>query len=171
MDKLKLTFLSILLVCFALTTAISQDKKKPSPPDTAEGKVAGVDVKIDYHQPSAKGRKIMGDLVPYAKVWRTGANDATTIEISEDVKVEGKTLAQGKYSLFTIPGEKEWVIIFNKTAKQWGAYDYDEAQDALRVKVKSAKTKDFVETFNIAVVDNGVEMKWENTKVKFALSK
>lgn len=171
MDKFKLTFLSVLLVCFSLTTAISQDKQKPSPPATAEGKIAGIDVKIDYHQPSARERKIMGGLVPYGKVWRTGANDATTIEISEDIKVEGKALAKGKYSLFTIPGEKEWVIIFNKTAKQWGAYDYDEAKDVLRVKVKPGKTSDFVETFNISVVDGGVEMKWENTNVKFALSK
>lgn len=171
MDKLKLTFLSVLLVCFALSNANSQDKPKPSPAATAEGKIAGADVKIDYHQPSAKGRKIMNDLVPFGKVWRTGANDATTIEISEDVKVEGKALPKGKYSLFTIPGEKDWVIIFNKTAKQWGAYDYDEAQDALRVKVKPGKTSDFVETFNIAVTDSGVEMKWENTLVKFALSK
>ncbi len=170
MKNLKLTVLSALCLFAAFSLSNAQEPK-PSPAASAKGTIDGVEVAIDYHQPSAKGREIMGKLVPYGKIWRTGANDATTIEFGADVKIEGKTLAKGKYSLFTIPGEKEWVVIFNKVPKQWGAYSYDEKEDALRVTVKPSKSNEFVETFNITVVSDGVEMKWENTAVKFAISK
>lgn len=149
----------------------AQEKKKASPAASASGEVDGVKIKIDYHQPSAKGREIMGGLVPYDKVWRTGANDATTFEVSENVMIEGESLAKGKYALFTIPGEDEWTIIFNKNAKQWGAYDYNEEEDALRVTVPAESTEDFVETFNIAVEGGDVILSWENTMVKFEVSK
>ncbi|HNP18750.1 MAG TPA: DUF2911 domain-containing protein [Fulvivirga sp.] len=169
MKKLGVTLMSTL--CLLTIFSLSHAQKKASPAATAEGTIGGVNVKIDYHQPSAKGRKVMGELVPYDKVWRTGANNATTIELSDDLKIEGKTLAKGKYALFTIPGEKEWVIIINKNAKQWGAYDYKEADDVLRVSVKPTKAKSFVETFKIEVLADGVNMEWENTAVKFGLSK
>ncbi len=168
MKNVRNSLFSVLALIMFVTVSCAQ--KKASPAATAEGKVAGVDIKIDYHQPSAKGRSVMGGLVPYGKVWRTGANDATTIELSDAIKVEGKELAAGKYALFTIPNENEWVIVFNNTHKQWGAYDYKESDDALRVSVKPSKT-DMVETFVIDVVDDGVEMKWENTAVKFNISK
>jgi hypothetical protein len=147
------------------------EEKKVSPAASATGTIAEVDVKIDYHQPAAKGRKVMGELVPYGKVWRTGANDATTIELSDNIKIEGKDLPKGKYALFTIPGEKEWVIIINKNHKQWGAYDYKEDEDIVRVTVKPTKTKDFVESFTIEVLADGVNMKWENSAVKFNMAK
>jgi hypothetical protein len=161
------TFMLALVFAFG---ALAQDKKMPSPPATAEGTVDGIKVKIEYHQPSARGRKIMGGLVPFGEVWRTGANETTSIEFSGPVKLEGKDLAKGKYALFTIPGENEWVIIINKTIK-WGHYDYKEAEDVLRVKVKPSKTPGFVETFNIAVDKDQVVMKWENTQVAFKISK
>ena len=78
-------------------------------------------------------------------------------------------MPKGKYSLFTIPGENEWTIIFNKTAEQWGAYEYKEAEDALRVTVKPGKTDKFVETFNISVEGNKVVLRWENTQVAFSV--
>jgi hypothetical protein len=93
------------------------------------------DVTITYSRPGVKGRKIWGGLVPYGTVWRTGANSATTIQFTEDVLVEGQPVPAGTYSLHTIPGEKEWTIILNKEANQWGSYSYDPAKDALRVKV------------------------------------
>ncbi|MEJ7644140.1 MAG: DUF2911 domain-containing protein [Chryseolinea sp.] len=160
----RITFL-MLAVVTAFSTLHAQDKPA-SPPATAEGKIGATTVKIAYSQPSAKGRKIMGDLVPYGEVWRTGANAATTIEFDKPVKLEGKDLAAGKYSLYTIPGEKEWTIIINKTAKQSGT-KYSENEDALRFTVVPTKTSAPVETFNIAVVKDEVQLKWENTQVAF----
>jgi hypothetical protein len=164
-------FYNTLMLATALAFgALAQDKKMPSPAASAEGTIDGIKVKIDYHQPSAKGRKIMGGLVPFGEVWRTGANETTTIDFSGPVKIEGKELAKGKYGLYTLPGENEWTIIINKTIK-WGAFDYKEADDVLRVKVKPSKTASFVEVFNIAVTSNKVVLKWENTEVAFKVSK
>jgi hypothetical protein len=163
---------NIFLFVFALLSmsVLAQDKKMPSPPAKAEGTIDGVKVTIDYHQPSARGRKMLGGMNPYGEVWRTGANNTTSIEFSAPVKIEGKPVPAGKYALFTIPGENEWVIIINKTIK-WGHYDYKEAEDVLRVKVKPGKTDSFVETFNIAVEKDKVTMKWENTLVSFKVAK
>jgi len=161
---------AVALVAFFASDINAQGKKK-SPAASVSGSIDGVEIKIDYHQPSARGRDIMGDLVPFDEVWRTGANNATTIEFSDEVEVEGESLSAGKYSLFTIPGEDEWVIIFNSVDKQWGAYDYDESKDVLRVKVEPGSTDSFVETFEIDVTDTHVTMAWENTMVKFEVSK
>jgi hypothetical protein len=161
----RFTFLMLALVT-ALSSTLAQEKPA-SPQATATGKIGAANVKIVYCQPSARGRKIMGGLVPYGEVWRTGANEATTIEIDKPVKIEGKDLAAGKYSLFTIPGENEWTIIFNKDAKQWGAYKYKQEDDVLRVSVKPTKASAPVETFNIAVGKDEVQLKWENTAVAF----
>lgn len=161
----RLTFLMLAMIT-TLSAVIAQDKPA-SPQATVEGKLGAANVKIVYCQPSAKGRKIMGGLVPYGEVWRTGANDATTIEFDKAVKIEGKDLAAGKYSLFTIPGENEWTIIINKDAKQWGAYKYKQESDVLRVTVKPTKAAGPVETFNIALGKDEVQLKWENTAVAF----
>lgn len=169
MKKQASIFLTLVALVFSLSV-MAQDKKPASPPAKAEGTIDGVKVTVDYAQPSAKGRKIVGDLVPYGKVWRTGANAVTAIEFSADVKVEGKVLPKGKYGLFTIPGENEWVIIFSKQATG-SPFDYSDKQDALRVNVKSGKTDAFVETFTISVEKNNVVLKWENTFVPFKVSK
>lgn len=131
-------------------------------------------VSIIYQRPNIKGRTIFGDLVPYNEIWRTGANNATNITFQDDVKIEGKTLPAGTYALFTIPTTKEWTIIFNSNAKQWGAYTYDQADDVLRIKVKPEKLKNKVESFTISFDDvNDQHMKtslaWENTKVSFLI--
>jgi hypothetical protein len=148
----------------------SEDKsKRPSPPAKAQGTIDGAKVVIDYSTPSAKGRKMLGGIEPFGKVWRTGANEATTFDVDKNVKIEGKDLPKGKYALFTIPGETEWTIIFNKTAEQWGAFKYNEANDALRVTVKPGKTDKFIETFNISIEGNKVVLRWENTQVAFAV--
>jgi hypothetical protein len=150
--------------------ALAQDKKPASPPAKAEGTIDGIKVTVDYSQPSAKGRKIMGDLVPYGKVWRTGANATTSIEFGGNVKIEGKDLPKGKYGLFTIPGENEWTIIISKQATG-SPFDYSDKQDALRVNVKPGKAPSFVETFTITVDKNKVVLAWENTSVAFKVSK
>lgn len=166
---------SVLLLATALTTmlfATAQDdkSKRPSPPVQAKETLSsGAEVTINYSQPSVKGRTIGKDLEPMpGTVWRTGANEATIFEVNKAVKVEGKELPAGKYSLFTIAGDNEWTIIFNKTADQWGAYDYKEAEDALRVKVKPAKAQQFAEKMTFNVDKNGtVTLLWGDRKVDF----
>jgi hypothetical protein len=165
MRKFKLIMLALVA---SVPTLIAQDKPA-SPQETVEGKAGNANVKIVYCQPSARGRKVMGGLVPYGEVWRTGANDATTIEFDKPVKIEGKEVAAGKYALFTIPGENEWTIIINKDAKQWGAFKYKQESDAVRVTVKPTKTASTVETFDIDLVKDEVQLKWENTAVAFKI--
>ncbi len=160
-----LSYLIVLFFAFSLVeTAVAQgDKsKRPSPPMTAKASVSGVDIEINYGAPSVKGRKIFGGLEPYGKVWRTGANEATTFSVSKDVTINGEPLAAGKYALFTIPNDGEWTVIFNKNASQWGAYSYDDKQDALRIKVKAGKSKELREQLMFKVGDDGkVQFGWE----------
>ncbi|WP_276500599.1 DUF2911 domain-containing protein [Terrimonas pollutisoli] len=164
--------LLLTIASVSMLVACGQDdkSKRPSPPAQAKETLAsGAVVSIDYSQPSVKGRTIGKDLEPMAgKVWRTGANEATVFEVSKDVKIEGKDLPAGKYALFTIANEGEWTIIFNKNPKQWGAYDYKESEDALRVKVKAAKAETFAEKMTFVVDKNGtVSLLWGDRKVDF----
>jgi Protein of unknown function (DUF2911) len=159
-----------LLIPFTFMFALQgfgQEKKPLSPEATVNGKIGDANVEIVYCRPSARGRKMLGGNEPYGEVWRTGANAATTFTIDKAVRIEGKELPAGKYELFTIPGEKEWVIIFQKFSKQWGAFSYKKENDVLRVTVPSSKTDSFVETFTIAVEKNRLSLKWENTFVAF----
>ncbi|MEJ7692996.1 DUF2911 domain-containing protein [Daejeonella sp.] len=161
-----LTLIAGLITSF--NASAQKDKsKRPSPPaKVSQTLSSGAAISIDYSQPSVKGRS-MEILTPTGKVWRTGANEATVFETSKDVKIEGKTLPAGKYSIYSIPGEKEWTVIFNKTWNQWGTI-YKADEDVLRVNVKSGKTNKFTEmmTFNI---DNGgkVSLAWADTQVDF----
>jgi hypothetical protein len=157
----------LLIALFISTTTIAQDKPA-SPKDTVTSKIGNASVEVVYSKPSAKGRKVMGDLVPFGEVWRTGANEATTISFDKGVTIEGQKLAAGKYSLFTIPGENEWTIIINSDPKQWGAYKYKKEKDVLRVTVKPTKTN-FTETFTIAVEKSGLSLKWEETEVNVSI--
>jgi hypothetical protein len=113
---------------------------------------------------------MVGGKDPYGQVWRTGANETTTIEFSGPVKIEGKDVPKGKYALFSIPGETDWVIILNSGIK-WGAFDYKESEDVVRVNVKAEKASTFVETLNIAVEKNDVAITWENFRVAFKVTK
>jgi hypothetical protein len=131
------------------------------------------DVTVTYSRPGVKGRKIWGGLVPYEAVWRTGANSATTIQVSEDVLVEGQPLPAGTYSLHTIPGEKEWTLIFNKDANQWGSYSYDAAKDAVRVKVTPipGQAQEWMQfRFEDPTINSArVVLVWENLQVPFTV--
>jgi len=147
---------------------------RPSPPATASGKVKDANIAINYSSPAVKGRKIFGDLVPYGQVWRAGANEATLFETDKDIKIEGNTLPAGKYSLYAIPGEKEWTMIFNKQTGQWGvkrggATSRDDAQDALTVKVKPKKSSGLSERLAYDVNDKGFVLRWENVEVPVAI--
>jgi len=169
---------SLFILAFATSSMLlacgQEDKsKRPSPPAVAKETLAsGTVVTIDYSQPSVKGRFIGKDVEPMAgKLWRTGANEATVFEVSKAVKVEGKDLPAGKYALFTIANEGEWIIIFNKTWKQEGVAKYKEADDALRVKVKPGKAEQFAEKMSFLVNKNGtVSLLWGDTKVDFNVS-
>lgn len=167
-SKLVLTVLALLL-----TTLIwsQEDKsKRPSPPATATGTVNGAAITIDYSSPGVKGRKIWGGLVPYDKVWRAGANEATLFTTSKDILVEGKKLPAGKYSLYAIPGEKDWVIIFNSKTGQWGIKNDEStteepANDVLRVTVKPQKSSAFNERMKFLIDGKGFALEWENLRV------
>lgn len=162
MKKTIFTKFSILTMTFALIAALvfAQDEK-PSPARTAEGTINGAKITINYSSPAVKGRVIWGDLVPVGQVWRAGANDATTFETSKDIKVQGQTLPAGKYSIFIIPNEGESTLIFNKVAKQWGAYSYDQSQDALRVSIPSNFGDKMEERLVFEVKNDRVELRWE----------
>ena len=115
------------------------------------------DITINYGSPAVNEREIWGALEPYDKVWRAGANEATTMEFSTDITIENQKLAAGKYSFFIIPkAEGAWTLIFNKVADQWGAYDYDESQDALRVEVKPKFKKSSEERLSFKIVDQDI---------------
>lgn len=167
---MKKFLLLVLLTGFtAMSTFAQQDQsKRPSPPAKISATTkTGATITLDYSRPAVKGRTIGTDIAPYGKVWRTGANEATVFEVNKDVKVEGQSLSAGKYSLYTIPGETEWTIIFNKTWNQWGTA-YKEADDALRVKVKSKKAASFAEKLTFTIADNGtVSLMWGDTQVDF----
>lgn len=137
---------------------------RPSPPATATGKIGQTLVTIDYSSPAVKNRKVWGELVPFGRVWRAGANEATTISFSRDVQVEGRHLAKGKYSFYTIPSENQWTVIFNKATGQWGT-EYDERQDALRVNVKPRKSSGMNEQLSYQVNPNGILLRWENLEL------
>ena len=166
-----LRLLLVLLSVLATTQTFAQDQKAPpaSPPATATGKVGNATVTVAYSSPAVKGRPIWGQLVPYGQVWRSGANEATTISFDQPVTVEGQPLAAGTYSLFTIPTEKQWTIIFNKTAKQWGAFKYDDKQDALRVTVTPQKAITPAERLIYDVTPTGLTLRWENMVVPVAI--
>ncbi len=136
----------------------------PSPRKEMRGKIGSQKITVNYGSPSVKGREIFGDLVPYGKVWRTGANESTTIEISTKMKIQGKDLPAGKYSLFTIPEENgEWTVIFNNDFEQWGAYEYDKSKDALRVKATAKKTAKSQETMDFSMDLDKLVLKWDKT--------
>ncbi|MBS1787026.1 MAG: DUF2911 domain-containing protein [Acidobacteria bacterium] len=109
---------------------------RPSPRASVEQQIGLTNVMIRYGRPQTKNREIWGKLVPWNRVWRAGANEATTITLSRDVLIEGQTLAAGSYSFFVIPSENDWTVVFNRVAHQWGAFNYNPDFDALRVKIK-----------------------------------
>lgn len=159
--------LSILSLCVLMSAAAlsAQETKKPlSPPAKAEATINGKKVTIDYSAPSKRDRVIMGELVPYGKVWRTGANKATTLTTEADLMLGSLHVPAGTYALFTIPGEKEWTLIVSKQSDLWGSNGYDEAKDLGRVKMTVKALPKTVETFNINVDKSALTLKWENTE-------
>lgn len=173
MRKISILTLSILFLAAVATADHTTSKKPLSPPAKAAGTIGGKNVTIDYSAPSKRGRDIMGALVPYGKVWRTGANAATTLVTDGDLMIGSLHVPAGTYTLYTIPGETEWTLIVNKQTGQWGT-NYDQAQDLGRVKMTVKPVKDPVETFAIALAPSGAKsgtltLSWENTAASVAL--
>ena len=170
MRKTLVTVLSMLLA----TTAVAQVKTpRPSPQASLTQTVGLTDMTIKYSRPGVRGRSIWGDLVPYGKVWRTGANEATTITFGDDVTIGGKQLKKGTYSLHTTPGQNEWTIHFNSVADQWGSYSYDAANDVVTVAAKPERAE-FREwlTFEVPEMTTDtakVVIRWENVAVPFTV--
>jgi hypothetical protein len=143
---------------------------QPSPTATITQKVGVSNISVEYSRPGAKGREIFGGLVSYGKMWRTGANKATKITFNENCVFGGAKVKKGSYSLFTIPGEKEWTVVLNKNTELWGVGEYDEENQVCSIVAKAINTKDFTESFTI---DFGtfqsfsaiMSLKWANTKI------
>lgn len=155
-----------LLMIFMGSTFV---KAQGSPAATATGKVGEATITITYSSPSVKGREIWGGLVPYDKVWRAGANQATIFETDMDISVQGQKLPAGKYSFYALPGEKEWQIFLNSETGQWGIKRSGETSrnpdnDVLAVKVKSIKSS-MNESLVYEITENGVSLKWELLEV------
>lgn len=170
----------ILLVTFLCSALVAPqvfaqgDKaSRPSPPATATGKIGKANVTISYSSPSVKGRKVWGELVPYGKVWRAGANEATIFETDAELTIGGKKLPAGKYSLFAIAGENEWTFIFNSETGQWGIKrggdaNLDRAKDVLTVTAKPKKSSSTNEKLVYEINNSGFSLKWENLEVPVA---
>ncbi|PPL00992.1 DUF2911 domain-containing protein [Parapedobacter indicus] len=169
MKAITLSFVFVLALS-ALSFAQQDKSKRASPPDrTTVTTTDGVTIDIHYSKPSLKGRKIGVDIAPFGKVWRTGANEATTFEVNKNVLVQGKPLSAGKYSLYSIPTEQNTTLIFNKVWDQWGT-KYDEAQDALRVVAAGSDSGQSVEQFTIQADKNGtVTLLWGPYSVPFTV--
>ena len=145
--------------------ARKDDADRKSKNGKVEAEIGGAKVMVQYGRPAARGRVVFGDLVAYGKLWRTGADEATTITFDQDVTVEGKPLKKGTYALFTLPTADKWTVVFNSEPKQWGAYKYDESKDVLRVDVAPKKMEEMVEIFTIEATGEQLVLKWEKTMV------
>ncbi|MCB0397706.1 MAG: DUF2911 domain-containing protein [Flavobacteriales bacterium] len=165
-----------LTIGLAVITGINvkaQDLPQPSPAAKVEQRVGLTDISVSYSSPGVKGRVIWGGLVPYGEVWRTGANKATAVTFSDDVKVNGKNLNAGTYALFTIPGEKEWTIILSSNTEQWGSGSYKQEEDALRFNVKpgqASQRERLTFTFeNTTENTTLLTLRWEKLSVAFPI--
>jgi len=184
MRLLKISFLLSIIVIVSLiisqTSSQEGEKKVRVSPKAGIMQTVGLaDITISYSRPGVKGRTIWGGLVPYDKVWRAGADEATKFTFGKNVIIEGKKLNAGSYGFFIIPAKNEWTLIFNKVADQWGAFEYNESEDALRIKVK-AQSNNFQEwltyTFSDMKVNTEgkqnsaiVSLVWEKLKIPFKI--
>jgi hypothetical protein len=159
------------VVAMIFTSSAQVKTPQPSPKTTVNQMVGLTEIDLEYSRPSAKGRAIFGDLVPFAKMWRTGANANSTISFSDNVTIGGKELKKGKYAIFTVPKADVWEIIFYSSTDNWGTPEnFDEAKVALRTTAKPELTNRFVDSFTMAIngLDNNygvLEISWEKTIV------
>jgi len=170
MNSRKLKGGIITLALLFTSTAMWAQGTKASPPATAKGTINGANITISYSSPAVKGRQIYGGLVPYDKVWRAGANEATIFTTDKKIMVGRTPLAAGSYSIYAIPGEKTWKIIFNSETGQWGITRAGEstrvpAKDVVSILIKPVKTKALVERLTYEITPKGFALVWENKSV------
>ena len=170
--KLVLLTTAAALVCAVAAPLAAQAQAPASPPAKVTAKIGAATVTIDYSRPSMRGRKIMGGLVPFDKVWRTGANKATHLITDAALTIGTLAVPAGTYTVYTVPGEKAWTLVINKQTGQWGT-QYDQAQDLGRVEMKVEPIQTAVEMFTIAIKASGAKgaltMEWENTRASVAV--
>jgi hypothetical protein len=169
---IKSFLLSGCALIFSITFLSGQDIVLPrvSPKASVSYTIGLTNVEVHYGAPAVRERVIWGGLVPYDTIWRGGANEATTVEFSTDVNIEGQSLKAGKYALFFIPGETDWTVILNKKSDQWGAFDYDEAEDAVRFTVQPKMNEAMVERLTYTIHDMKMDMgyiklSWEKMRL------
>lgn len=174
--KIKITSLLIAVFgSFQLLSAQSLKTPAPSPLQTVKQDFALSNIEVSYSRPGVKDRVIFGDIVPFGKVWRTGANAATTITFGDTVSIGGTKVSPGKYGLLTIPGQGEWTVIISRSTTTTGPEDYKEADDVVRYKARAERMAAKVETFtigfnNIRSTSCDLQMTWENTMVSLPIT-
>lgn len=170
------TFFLFLLIAAPLAEGFAQEalKPRPSPLEVVTMKWEDTYLKITYSRPHKRGRVIFGDLVPYGKVWRFGANEATELTTTGPIKLAGNEVPAGTYSMFAIPEENEWTIILNKDLGQWGAYRYDPDKDFLRFTVPTQKIDTSYEPFTLEFEQTGNDVvlkgMWDQTMINIPVS-
>src|SRR5205085_8537560 len=174
---MKARFLGVLAVLVVVTSAVAQPALRVpdvSPAATAGQTIGITDVAIMYHRPAVNNRRIFGGLVQYGALWRAGANENTTISFSTPVKIEGQPLPAGKYGLYMLPTASQWTVVFSKFAADWGAYNYDPSEDALRVNVTPQTVSDNQErlayTFDDITSNSATAaLRWERMRIPFKI--
>lgn len=171
----RFVFCALLVVVFTSIKAQSIKTPFPSPPQTIKQDFGVSSIELSYSRPGVKGRKVFGDLVPFGKVWRTGANNATTINFADEVTIGGVKVPAGKYGLLTIPDKDSWTIIITKQVDVTNAADYKVESDVARVSIKPMAMKDKIETFtmqfaNVKPSSCELQMMWENTAISLPIS-
>ena len=171
----KLLLVALVAGSFSFANAQQLRTPAPSPAQTIKQDFGLSDIELSYSRPGVKDRKIFGDLVPYGKVWRTGANNATTITFGDEVMIGGKKVPAGKYGLLTIPGEDEWTMIISKQTDVSSPAAYKESEDVVRVKAKPAKVGMKAETFtmqfaNVQAESVELHMRWDDLLVSLPIT-
>lgn len=160
----------MIVVLLASDNLMAQKAVEPRPSPMAVAKMKKDDayIKVTYCQPHLRNRKMIGEQEPYGKVWRLGANEATEITLTKDVKMGGKEVKAGTYSMFAIPEKDQWTIILNSELGLWGAYEYDESKDVTRIEVPVQKSSEKYEPFTIKFNETGTAMMmmWDETMVE-----
>jgi hypothetical protein len=171
----KLFFSGAAVLSLLISQAQPIKTPAPSPTQTIKQEFGISTVELTYSRPNIKGRKVFGDLVPYGKLWRTGANAATRIKFADDVKIGGTDVKAGEYVVYTVPAENEWEVVLNKGLNNWGIDGYKAEEDVARVKVKPAKLNETMETFtmqfvNIKPTGTDLQIMWDKTAVNVPIT-